>query len=95
MIVQVEKLRSKGTDNGLFPAGFKVEGNLVTKDGMDIDDVLRMDRSGIYLRIPEQLTGFNDRPYQFATDQITAIRYEGGRYRVETIASEWRVSILA
>jgi hypothetical protein len=88
MNVQVEKTKNKGSDQGLYPVGFKTSGALVDQDGAEIDDPLNIPKAGLFLRT--EMTAFGDFPYQFGTDTVLTVRkVQHGKYNVETVSSVW------
>jgi len=88
MNVQLQKTRSKGVDDGMFPVGYKVSGLLVDEHGDNIDDPLNITKAGVFLRTSN--TAFGDFPYQFATDTVLTVRLvQPGKYSIETVSTVW------
>ena len=88
MRVQIEKVKTKGSDDGLFPVGFKVSGSLVDQDGLEIENPLLIPKGGVFLRTEQ--TVFGSFPYQFATDTVLAVRKtRPGVYAIETVSAVW------
>lgn len=90
MMVQVTKLQTKGSVDGMFPVGFKITGDLVDQNGMDITDPLKIPKEGLFLRT--QQTAFSTLPYQFATDGVISVQMtQPGIYLVDTISAVWQL----
>ena len=88
MKVQVEKIRAKGSAEGLYPVGFKVAGALVDNDGMELESPLDIPKAGLFLRTEQ--TAFGDFPYQFGTDGVLTIKkIQAGKYSIETVSGVW------
>lgn len=94
MNVQVEKLKTKGSQEGPYPVGFKISGVLVDASGVEIDNPLDIPRVGMFLRTETtRLTA--QFPYQFATDTVfTVQRVQPGKYNVDTISALWLLTII-